>query len=169
MTSQSRTRTFTGWTDRENEADRQFRTEIPRIATGRNVQLMKLRLGQMERRLEAARICVRVPRVGLYARTVNGQTPDRSLAAARQFAERMRWQLVREGTFTDCLNVTAAKDRYGWQQIKQHVKSGFADGVVALTRATISPLLDEYETGLSWFATHSGFIALVHAENVVPQ
>ncbi|TLS46106.1 hypothetical protein FE633_11215 [Streptomyces montanus] len=121
--------------DRENEFDRQFRPDIVRVAPDRNVQLMKLRREQMERRLEALRVRGRVPRVVLYARTVNGQSADRSLAAAREFAERLGWQVGRDQTFTDCLSLTVPEDRYGWLQIRQHVKSGFADGVVALTRA----------------------------------
>ncbi|PNE43495.1 hypothetical protein [Streptomyces noursei] len=172
MTSQSTTRassTLTDWMDRDNEINRWLRPNVPRVASDRLVQLMKLRREQMERRLEALRVRGRVPRIVLYARTVNGQSPDRSLAAAREFAERMGWQSG-DQTFTDCRSLATPEDRYGWLQIKQHVTSGYADGVVALTRAAISPQLDEYETELNWFAGHSGgFIALVHAENVVPQ
>ncbi|WP_432001561.1 hypothetical protein [Streptomyces sioyaensis] len=172
MTSQSTTRASSApadWMDRDNEYDRMFRPDILRVATDRNLQLMALRKEQMERRLEGLRIRGRVPRVVLYARTVNGLRPDRSLVAASEFAARMEWQVAREQTFTDCLSLTAPEDRYGWLHIKQHVKSGFADGVVALTRAIISPQLNQYETELNWFATNSGFIALVHAENVVPR
>ncbi|MCC2275445.1 hypothetical protein LKL35_08420 [Streptomyces sp. ET3-23] len=172
MTSQSTTRASsasTDWMDRENQADRRYRPDILHVAPDRNVRLMKLRREQMERRLEALRICGRVPRIALYARTVNGQGPDRSLAAAGEFAARMGWQVGRDQTFTDCISLRALEDRYGWLQIRKHVTSGFADGVVALTRAAISPQLGEYETELNWLAMHSGFIALVHAENVVPQ
>ncbi|MFD3714921.1 hypothetical protein [Streptomyces sp. NPDC058677] len=172
MTSQSTTRTSgasADWMDRENEYDRMFRPDAPRVSPDRNVQLMKLRREQMERRLEALRASGRVPRIALYARTVNGQSPDRSLAAAREFAEQMEWQVGRAQTFTDCLSLTTPEDRCGWLQIKQQVKSGFIDGVVAVTRAAVSPQLDGYETELNWFATHGGFVALVHAENVVTQ
>ncbi|MFI9052412.1 hypothetical protein [Streptomyces sp. NPDC053427] len=172
MTSQSTTRASsapTDWMDRDNEFNRWLRPNIPRVTPDRDIQLMKLRREQMERRLEALRVCGRDPRIALYARTMNGQSPDRSLSAAREFAERMGWQVGRDQTFTDCLSLTAPEDRLGWLQIKQHVTSGFADGVVALTRAAISPRSNEYETELNWFAMHSGgFIALVHAENVVP-
>ncbi|MER5968522.1 hypothetical protein ABT112_02025 [Streptomyces sp. NPDC002055] len=169
MTSQSTTRASIDWMDLDNDHDPMFRPGVPRISPDRAVQLMKLRREQVERRLEALRANDRVPRIALYARTVNGQNPDRSLAAAREFTERMEWQVGREQTFTDCLSLTAPEDRYGWLQMKQRVKSGFVDGVVAVTRAAISPQLDRYETELNWFAMHSGFIALVHAENVVPQ
>ncbi|MFJ5811854.1 hypothetical protein [Streptomyces sp. NPDC093093] len=172
MTSQSTTRTSgasADWMDRENEHNRMFRPDAPRVSPDRNVQLMKLRREQMERRLEALRASGRVPRIALYARTVNGQSPDRSLAATREFAERMEWQVGREQTFTDCLSLTTPEDRHGWLQIKQRVNGGFIDGVVAVTRATVSPQLDGYETELTWFAMHGGFVALVHAENVVTQ
>ncbi|WP_031102520.1 hypothetical protein [Streptomyces sp. NRRL S-146] len=172
MTSQSTTRATSGptdWMDRDNERDRRFRPDTLRVPTDRNVQLMKLRREQMERRLEALRASGRVPRIALYARTVNGQNPDRSLAATREFAERMEWQVGREQTFTDCLSLAITEDRYGWLQIKQRVKSGFIDGVVAVTRAAVSPQLDGYENELNWFAMHGGFVALVHAENVVTQ
>ncbi|MEU3267929.1 hypothetical protein [Streptomyces bacillaris] len=172
MTSQSTTRisgASADWMDRENAYDRMFRRDAPRVSPDRNVQLMKLRREQMERRLEALRASGRVPRIALYARTVNGQSPDHSLAATREFAERMEWQVGREQTFTDCLSLTAPEDRHGWLQIKQQVKSGFIDGAVAVTRAAVSPQLDGYETELTWFAMHGGFLALVHAENVVTQ
>lgn len=172
MTSQSSTRASsapTNWMDRENDHDWMFRSDVPHVSPDRNIQLMKLRREQMERRLDALRVSGRVPRIALYARTVNGRIPDRSLAAARQFAERMEWQVGRKQTFTDCLSLTAPKERCGWLQIRQRVKSGFLDGVVAVTRATVSPQLDGYQTELNWFAIYSGFIALVHAENVVPQ
>lgn len=172
MTSQSHTHAssaFADWMDRDNAYDRLYFPDVPRVSTDRNLQLMKLRREQMERRIEAIRICGRVPRIILYARTMNGRSPARSLAAAREFMERMQWQAAREGAFTDCLSLAAPEDRYGWLRIKQQVKSGFADGVVVLTRATISAQLNEYESELNWFAMHSGFIALVHAEHVVPQ
>lgn len=172
MTSQSTTRapnTPTDWMDHENDDDRMFPSGVLRVSPDWNIQLMKLRKDQMERRLEALRASGRVPRVALYARTVNGQSPNRSLAAAREFAERMKWQVGPEQTFTDGLSLTVDEERYGWLQIRQRVKSGFLDGVVAVTRAAVSPQLDGYETELNWFAIYSGFIALVHAENVVPQ
>lgn len=172
MTSQSTTRASsapTDWMDRENEHDRWLRPDIPRVSPDRNVQLMKLRREQMERRLEALRIRGRVPKVALYARTVNEQSPERSLAAVREFAERMEWQVGRGLIFTDCVSEAVPEGRYGWLQVRQQVKSGFADGVVALTRASISLTLDAYEAELNWLAMYGGFIALVHAENVVPQ
>ncbi|MFJ2819357.1 MULTISPECIES: hypothetical protein [unclassified Streptomyces] len=172
MTSQSRTRASsapTDWMDRDNDFERLFHPDVPRISPDRNVQLMKLRREQMARRLETLRTCGRVPRVVLYARTLNGQSPHRSLAAAREFTERMEWQVGREAPFTDCRSLAAPEERFGWLQVKRYVKSGFADGAVVLTRAAVSTGLDEYETDLSWFAMHGGFIALVHAENVVSQ
>lgn len=172
MTSQSTARTAsasTDWMDLENDHDRLFRPDIPRLLPDRSIQLMKLRREQMERRLEELRASGRVPRVALYARTVNGQSPERSLAAAREFTERMKWLVGREQTFTDCLSLTAPEDRYGWSRMKQRLRSGFIDGAVAITRAAVSPQLDVYEAELNWVALHGGFIALVHAENVVPQ
>ena len=171
MTSQSNTRASsatTDWMDLDNDHAWWMRPGVPRVSPDRAIQLMKLRREQMGRRLEALAASGRVPRIALYARTVNGQSPDRSLAAARDFTEYMKWQVGRDHTFTDCLSLTA-EDRYGWLQIKQRIKSGFIDGVVAVTRASISSQLDEYETELGWFAVYGGFVALVHAENVVPQ
>lgn len=170
MTSQSTTRASsapTDWMDRENDSDRWLRPDIPRVSPDRSVQLMKLRREQMERRLEALRLRGRVPRVALYAPTVNGQSPDRSLAAVREFAEKMQWQIGRDQTFTDCVSLAAPEG--GWPQVRRQIKSGFADAVVALTRASISTELDAYETELNWFTQYGGFIALVHAENVVPR
>ncbi|MFJ9239703.1 hypothetical protein ACIRJ3_32550 [Streptomyces anulatus] len=163
MTSQSTTRVTS------SPADQVLRSAGLRVSPDRTVQLMKLRREQMERRLEALRASVRVPRVALYARTVNGQSPSHSLTAAREFAERMDWQVGREQVFTDCLSLTAPEDRAGWLQIRQRIRSGFIDGVVAVSRAAVSPQLDGYENELNWIALDHGFIALVHAENVVPQ
>ncbi|MFJ1662428.1 hypothetical protein [Streptomyces anthocyanicus] len=130
---------------------------------------MRLRKDQMGRRLATLRASGRVPRVGLYARTVHGQIPVRSLTAARGFAERMAWQVGRDQEFTDCLSLTSAEDRLGWPRMKQRLASGFLDGIVAITRSDVSPHLSAYERELDWLALHGGFMALVHAENVVQQ
>ncbi|MFJ5733977.1 hypothetical protein [Streptomyces microflavus] len=157
------------WMDRDNDRNRAFRPDLPRVAPDRNIQLMRLRREQMERRLAALRASGRVPRIALYARTVNGQTPARSLTAARGFAESRAWQVGREQEFTDCLSLSTAEDRLGWLQMKQRIASGFIDGIVAITRPDVSPQLSEYEHELDWLAWHGGFVALVHPENVVPQ
>ncbi|MEW5541445.1 hypothetical protein AB1339_27800 [Streptomyces cyaneofuscatus] len=130
---------------------------------------MRLRKEQVGRRLAALRANGRTPRIALYARTVNGQTPVRSLTAARGFAERMAWQVGRDQEFTDCLSLTEVEDRLGWLRMKQRLASGFLDGIVAITRSDVSPHLNLYESELDWLTLHGGFIALVHAETVVPQ
>ncbi|MGW0672565.1 hypothetical protein [Streptomyces sp. NPDC002746] len=170
--SQSTTRASSApadWMDLDNDRNRALWPELPRVAPDRNLQLMRLRREQMERRLAALRASGRVPRIALYARTVNGQTPVRSLTTARGFAEHMAWQVGRDQQFTDCLSLTAAEDRLGWLQMKQRIASGFTDGIVAITRSDVSPELSHYEAELEWLAWHGGFVALVHAENVVPQ
>ncbi|OON71833.1 hypothetical protein [Streptomyces tsukubensis] len=160
----------TTWIDLDTAPARTLQPHAPHIAPGRAIQLMKFRSEQVQRRLAALRVSGRVPRIALYARTVNGQDPDRSLNAAREFTERMEWRVGREQTFTDCLSLTTAPEcRYGWSRIRLRVKGGFVDGVVAVAWAAVSPRPDEYETELNWFTLHSGFIALVHAENVVPK
>lgn len=169
MTSQSTTYRSRIWMDRDNATDRRLWPDKPRVAPDRNVQLMKLRKEQIERRLDVLRAYGRAPRTALYGRTMNGLPPVRSLAAGRELTERMGWHVPREQTFTDCLSLTACEDRHGWVRVKESVKQGFTDGVVALTRATISPDLDAYEAELEWLAMHSAFLVLVHAENVVPE
>jgi hypothetical protein len=140
MTSQSTTRAPSAsadWMDLDNEHTWRARLDEPRVALDRAIQLMKLRREQVERRLEALRANRRVPRVAMYARSVNGQAPDRSLAVAREFTERMKWQVGRDETFADLLTLTAPEERHGWLRVKQRIKSGF--------------------------------VALVHAETVVPR
>ncbi|MFD8727708.1 hypothetical protein [Streptomyces sp. NPDC059611] len=100
---------------------------------------------------------------------MNGQTPVRSLTAARSFAERMAWQVGPDQEFTDCLSLTEVEDRLGWLRMKQRLASGFLDGIVAITRSDVSTHLNHYERELDWLTLHGGFIALVHAETVVPQ
>ncbi|MFI1761924.1 hypothetical protein ACH41H_07700 [Streptomyces sp. NPDC020800] len=167
MTSQSTTYRARPWMDSDNARERWLRPDEPRVSPDRNAQLMKLRKGQMEHRLDVLRMRDRAPRLALYGRTINGQPPVRSLAAGRELAEQMGWQVPHGQTFTDCLSVTACEDRHGWARVKESVKQGFTDGVVALTRATISPNLDDYGAELDWFDLHSSFLVLVHAENVV--
>jgi hypothetical protein len=172
MTSQSTTRAPSAsadWMDLDNEHAGRARLDESRIAPDRAIQLMKLRRNQMEHRLEELRVNRRIPRVALYARSVNGQDPDRSFAVAREFTERMEWQVGRDQSFADLLSLTAPVDRDGWLRVKQRIKGGFVDGVVAMTRADVSPQLDGYEAELSSVALHGGFVALVHAENVVPR
>ena len=163
MTSQSTMRQSRIWMDRDNDNDRLLRPDKVRVSPDRNMQLMKLRKEQIERRLHVLRTLGRTPRIAL-----NGQPPVRSLTASRQLAQRMGWQVPREQTFTDCLSLAACEGRHGWARVKDVVKEGFADGVVALTRATVTSDLDAYEAELDWLAMHSGFLVLVHAENVVP-
>ncbi|MDW4916270.1 hypothetical protein [Streptomyces californicus] len=170
--SQSTTRASsapTAWMDLDNERIRAFRPDLPRVTPDRSVQLMRLRKEQVGRRLAALRASGRTPRIALYARTVNGQTPVRSLTAARSFAERMAWQVGPDQEFTDCLSLTEVEDRLGWLRMKQRLASGFLDGIVAITRSDVSTHLNDYERELDWLTLHGGFIALVHAETVVPQ
>ncbi|MGW1123861.1 hypothetical protein [Streptomyces sp. NPDC002526] len=169
--SQSSTRASsaaTDWMDLDNERSCLVLPDAPRVRPDRSAHLMKLRKEQVEHQLATLKVSNREPRVALYARSVNGQPPVQSLSAARDYVARMGWPVSRAQVFTDCRDLYVREDRRGWEGIRQAIKSGFLDGVVALTRSDISPDLVEYESELNWIAGHSGFIALVHAETEMP-
>jgi hypothetical protein len=113
--------------------------------------------------------CARVPRVCLYALAVRGQEPTNSLEEARQFALRQGWQVGVNQCFTDRFGATDPLTRPGWSLVRQQIRAGYADEVVALTHSVVSPHLDEYELQLNLIEEHLGFIALVTAETTAGQ
>lgn len=125
---------------------------------------MHRRRSNLAQRVAALRELGRMPRVCLYALTVNAEVPRRSLDEVRAFAVREGWQAGAEQTFVDHSGPTNPATRSGWIRVQQQVRSGFADGVVALTQSAITPHREEYEAQLQWFVEHFGFIALVHPE-----
>lgn len=172
MTSQSSTRVSrpsTSWMDSDNDADRMFRPGIDRVTPDRNVQLMQLRTEQLRGRLDVLRGSGRPIRVGAYARSINGLEQPWSLIAARECARKQGLEVPEHYMCTDCRSLPVIEDRPGWSRIKRAVRGGFLHGVVVLTRGVISQDLDVYAAELDFFTMHSGFISLVHAENVVPE
>lgn len=168
MTSQSITRTAcssTSWADQDNASHRKGFPDRPRITTDPIGRLMDLRRQQLDICLRSLAAKGRVPRVGLYALTVDGRSPARSMEDNRLFAEREGWRVGREQKFNDDrLGLTDLGTRPGGTRMKAQVKSGFADGVVVLTQSVISGDLERYERELAWFATAVAFIAVVYPE-----
>ncbi|WP_326692297.1 MULTISPECIES: hypothetical protein [unclassified Streptomyces] len=126
---------------------------------------MRRRRANLGHRIAALRGQGRVARVCLYARAMSdAEVPARSLEAVSVFAAQEGWHARTGRVFTDQAGPSSPTARPGWIRVQQHVRSGYADGVVALTHSAISLRCDEYETQLQWFADHFGFIALVHPE-----
>ncbi|MFC6067007.1 hypothetical protein [Streptomyces ochraceiscleroticus] len=158
-------RTQTSWIDRERDFEAWLKPDQVRVKAAPYVSLAAARRGHVERVVAQLRTKGRVPRVCLYALTAGRQEPTHSLDAVRAFAERQGWQVGPGKSYTDRHGVTDLMTRPGWSYVRQQIRSGRADGVVALTYSVISPHQDEYERQLDWFVDHFGFIALVTPES----
>lgn len=129
-------------------------------------RLGTLRLDSLNRRVAQLWAVGRVPRVCLYTLAIGGKGATHSLDEARQFALRKGWQAATTQTVTDYHRATTPRSRPGWSSVCQQIRSGFADGVVAITHTAISSDLLEYEYQLQYFDRHLGFIALVTPETI---
>ncbi|WP_251060337.1 hypothetical protein [Streptomyces sp. ISL-100] len=138
-----------------------------RVATDPVVRLMKARIDVLDNRIAQLWAVGRVPRVCLYALPIGGQEPTHSREKARQFALQKGWQTGMGQAVTDRHGATDPQTRPGWSFVCQQIRSGFADGVVAVTHSVISPNLDEYEVQLQLVEAHLGFVALVTSETTV--
>ncbi|MEV0487393.1 recombinase family protein [Streptomyces sp. NPDC050508] len=151
------------WMAQERATDEWLRPDRVRIEPDPLTRLMIARRATVERVVQQLRTNGRVPRVCLYALAVGGHVPTHSLNAARAFAEQQGWQVATED-YTDCHGTTGPMARPGWDQVRQRIRAGLADGVVVLTQTMISLRLDEYERQLAWLDEHFGFITLVIPE-----
>ena len=164
------TRADMEWMDREGDFRGSLFPQAVRIEPDPRLRVMKRRRSDLGHRVAALRERGRVPRVCLYALGVSAQSaPALSLGAVRAFAVREGWHVGTNQIFTDHTGPIHPASRPGWIRVQRHVRSGYADGVVALTQSAVTPRWGEYETQLQWFADHLGFIALVHPEIPVEQ
>lgn len=106
----------------------------------------------------------REPRVCLYAFAVDGKTPAASLKSAAAYAAAQSWQVVAAQCDFDSMGGTALESRSGWGLVRDHVRAGFADGVVVVSADVVSADVDVYWRELEWFALRFAFVALVVPE-----
>ncbi|MFG3255242.1 hypothetical protein [Streptomyces sp. NPDC048172] len=153
--------------DREYEFQQMFHPRSVGVRPDPGRCLMMRRRANLRQQLAMLRAKGRMPRVCLYALTTNpeAQPPARSLEEARAFAVREGWQVGAEQIYIDHTGPTHPELRPGWAAVQRQFQSGFADGVVALTQAAITPHHDEYDQQLRWCADRYVFIALVHPES----
>lgn len=152
------------WMDREREFEAELHPHQVHVEVDPLVRLMDDRRQVLDQRLISIASAGRTPRVCLYLIAADGSDPGRSRNTARDYAHRQAWQTSTLQVFTDRPSATDPLLRQGWSQVRQQIRSGFVDGVVALTHSAISPHLDEYELQLSLIAHHGGFVALVTPE-----
>ncbi|MFE2034421.1 hypothetical protein ACFXBB_14430 [Streptomyces scopuliridis] len=123
--------------DVERERDAMWNPDKVRIETDQLVRLMNDRCDVLNWRLTRIEAVPHTPRIS---------TPQ---------------------VFTDRLGATDPFLRAGWATVRQQIRSGFVDGVVALTHRTISPRLDKYELPLGLVEDHGRSVSLVTPETVV--
>ncbi len=151
------------WMDRDNALEQSLRPGVW-VGTDPNARLMRIRQEQLRLALTSLTSVGRMPRVCVYGLAVNGQIPHRSLAAAEAYAAEMGWLLSGSRTYVDEAELAGPSDRPTWTLVKSRIRSGFADGVVVLTRSLISRHDEAYERELIEVAEGRGFVALVHPE-----
>ncbi|MGW3957330.1 hypothetical protein ACWEKM_42080 [Streptomyces sp. NPDC004752] len=151
-------------TDRERDFHVRFHPDEIRVEMDPLVRLMNIRRDVLDRCLTHIEAAGRVPRVCLYLLAARGIEPAHSCGAARDYALQEGWQISTMQVFTDRFGVTDPLLRPGWSAVRQQIRAGFADGVVALTHSIISPHLDEYELQLALVEESGGFVALVTTE-----
>lgn len=162
--AQTTLRSGTDWRGRESALQHSLYSDGVGVAPDPDIRLMNRRCATLGHRVAQLKARGRTPRVCLYALTADSQGPVPGLDKARALAVREGWQVGAEQVFVDDYGPSIPATRSGWVAVQRQVRSGFADGVVALTPSAIAPCREEYESQLRWFTEHFGFIALVHAE-----
>ncbi|MDJ1136288.1 hypothetical protein [Streptomyces iconiensis] len=153
------------WMDRESPFGQRLVPQAMGVGPDPGLCAMKRRCSNLARQVAVLREKGRTPRVCLYALTAHtGEVPTRSLGEVRAFAVREGWLVGARQIITDRTGPARPTVRSGWSRVRRNVRSGYADGVVALAQSAITPRRDEYESQLQWFEDHFGFIALVYPE-----
>ncbi|AWN24814.1 hypothetical protein [Streptomyces sp. NEAU-S7GS2] len=149
------------WMDRDNEMLDLASASGVRQQPDAARRLQSLRAGNMDIVLRGIEARSRMPRVALYTLAEPGPETEAQHSALAQFAGRRFW--LPDGLFSDA-KATHPEYRTGWSLLRAHLRSGFADGVVALSRDSISSNDAEYERQLRLVGEYRHFIALVHTE-----
>jgi hypothetical protein len=100
----------------------------------------------------------RTPHVALYALAETGEDPAHDLAACRAYAQAQGWKVVGEYADT-CGRISRPTNRPQWTRVHYDLSRGFADGVVAVNRASIT--LDDTDYGYVLNSLVRTFLALV--------
>jgi hypothetical protein len=159
-----RSRKAPEWMDAERRSEERWHPGRVRITPDQLVRLGTERGAVLDQRLTHLKAHGRTPRVCLYALTSLREQPAHSFAAARVYADGRGWRVSADRCIADRLGKTDPMHRPGWRWALHLVRTGHADGVVALTHAEISQHLDEYELQLDLMDHHGGFVALVTPE-----
>lgn len=118
------------------------------------VQLVELRVNDRGRR----------PQVCRYALSAGGAWPENSFASLAHFATRRGWVARPQRVFTDP-DDSSDNVRLGWGHVRELVRAGFVDGVLAVTASAVSEYPDHYQSELDWFKEHGAFIELITPES----
>ncbi|MFJ2217678.1 hypothetical protein ACIQVO_37370 [Streptomyces sp. NPDC101062] len=150
--------------DAERQLDEWWAPDRVRIRPDPLIRLGAARKRVADQRLACLETHGRTPRVCLYALAPPREQPARSFAAARTYAVGKGWRVSDDHCIPDRLSTTDPMHRPGWHTALHLIRSGHADGVVALTHTAISQHLGDYEFNLDLIDQHGGFIALVTPE-----
>lgn len=161
---QSTTRRIQFGADTEHAVDVRLRPARVCFETDPHGPLAATRRGYLEQVVDQLKANGRAPRVCLYALSVRGQRPNASLEAAATFAGHQNWQVGSGLIFTDHHGIEGPSSRPGWRAVREQVRAGYADGVVAVTATVVSTHVEEYQQEIDWFGHHWGFIGLVIPE-----
>ncbi|MFI7278497.1 hypothetical protein [Streptomyces sp. NPDC049879] len=142
------------WRDPDRFADEQSQ---PGFRGGRLAAQRKELMDSVVARLTATG---RQVKVIPYAVAEPGEDPGPDLALCRKYAEEQGWTLA-QPHFDETGRAAALEDRPAWRQVRALVSGGFARGVVAVNRATLTMADAPYEELLTWLTVHRSFLALV--------
>ncbi|MFD3909987.1 hypothetical protein [Streptomyces sp. NPDC058603] len=151
--------------DAERRLDEWRHPDRVRISPDPLIRLETARRRVLDQRLAYLEAHGRTPRVCLYA-LAPLREPTRSFAAARTYANGKGWRVSANRCIADRLSTTEPMHRPGWRWALHLIRTGHADGVVALTHTAIGQHLDEYELILDLMDLHGGFVALVTPESL---
>jgi len=124
-------------------------------------RLQSLRAGNMDVALRGIEALGRMPRVALYTLAEPGPETEAQRSLLARYAGGRLW--LPGAAFFDT-KATDPDHRTGWSLLREHLQGQYADGVVALSRGSISSSDDAYERQLRLVGERRHFVALVHTE-----
>ena len=157
-----------GWMDLDNAWQRRLHPDQPRFQPDPRLRLRRLRKTAVRTVAEQTGQ-LRTLRVITYALVQPNRSPEPDHARLAEYAKDAKntWHVKYE-LHDETPNLQAAPDpqhRNGWLMARRLLRTGAADGVLAVSREVISPDDTSYYRELCWIGDHSSFLELLIAED----
>lgn len=154
-----------GWMDQDNAWHRRLHPDQDHFQPDPRLRLRRLRKYSVRAVAERTGR-LRTLRVISYALVQPSQNPAPDHVRLAEFAKDT-WNVKYE-LHDEVPSLQEAADpqhRNGWLMVRRLLRTGAADGVLAVSREVISPDDSSYYRELCWISDHSSFLELLVAED----